>query len=274
MRPDLNVTPALPGGPDVCAEWDNGGLPTWLNDISGMTLRADNTPWKTEMEKWFRTVVGVVSAANMFASQGGPVVLVQVENELWQGGPYVDWCGTMAENALKATPVPLIMCNGESAKNTIVTSNDADATSWLEKHGQSGKILVSQPAIWTEMEGGFQTWGGSAQKPGTYYMWGRYGSTAPPPRPSPAADLTEADAKVLAGDVLCRPEVLRPRRQRPQLLHVLRRQQLRQVLGRRRHEHGSGLSLLLSSLTGDPLSTPAIVMCARTLCRTSPSTRT
>jgi len=36
-------------GPYVCAEWNYGGLPVWLNWISGMSLRSDSAAWMSEM---------------------------------------------------------------------------------------------------------------------------------------------------------------------------------------------------------------------------------
>ena len=37
-------------GPYVCAEWNYGGLPVWLNSIPGMSLRSDSPVWEKEME--------------------------------------------------------------------------------------------------------------------------------------------------------------------------------------------------------------------------------
>ena len=39
--------------------------------------------------------------------------------------------------------------------------NGRDCVAFLEAHGQSGRVLLDQPALWTENEGGFQTWGGA-----------------------------------------------------------------------------------------------------------------
>jgi hypothetical protein len=65
------------------------------------------------------------------------------------------------------------MCNGLSANNTISTFNgDFSAPEWLEKHGDSGRIQVDHPAMWTEDEGGFQIWGEEPSRPTDYY-WGR-----------------------------------------------------------------------------------------------------
>ena len=164
-------------GPYVCAEWTYGGLPAWLGLKPGVEFRKTNAVWQPAMEKWFNTVIDRMAAGNFFATQGGPIVLVQVENELYGPDlPYVEWCGTMAHAALAKVKVdvPITMCNGETASTTINTCNGNQCTSYLEKNGQNGKVLISQPALWTENEGGFQTWGG-APPPGQerYYFWGK-----------------------------------------------------------------------------------------------------
>lgn len=163
-------------GPYVCAEWTYGGLPAWLGQKDGVAFRQTNSVWQPAMEKWFNTIVSLMAKGNFFATQGGPIVLVQVENELpATDKSYVAWCGTMAQKALDAVSVnvPLTMCNGETANNTINTCNGNDCSNFLENHGQSGRILVDQPALWTENEGGFQTWGGAPPPGKEPYFWGR-----------------------------------------------------------------------------------------------------
>ena len=65
------------------------------------------------------------------------------------------------------------MCNGETANNTINTCNGNDCSHYLETHGQNGRILIDQPGLWTENEGGFQTWGGAPPPGKEPYFWGR-----------------------------------------------------------------------------------------------------
>ena len=75
----------------------------WLGQKPGVAFRQTNAVWQPAMEKWFQTVVGRMADANQFATQGGPIALVQVENELPSTDlPYVAWCGTMAAAALNA----------------------------------------------------------------------------------------------------------------------------------------------------------------------------
>lgn len=65
-------------GPYVCAEWTYGGLPAWLGQKDGVAFRQTNAVWQPAMEKWFNKVVSVMAQGNFFATQGGPIVLVQV----------------------------------------------------------------------------------------------------------------------------------------------------------------------------------------------------
>ena len=118
-------------GPYVCAEWTYGGIPAWLGQKPGVAFRQTKAVWQKYMEKFFNTVIERMAAGRFFASQGGPIMLVQVENELPSTDiPYVAWCGDMAHRALKAVgvDVPVTMCNGETANNTINTCNGNDCS--------------------------------------------------------------------------------------------------------------------------------------------------
>ncbi|WP_347107984.1 beta-galactosidase family protein [Paenarthrobacter sp. S56] len=66
-------------GPYICAEWDNGGFPAWLTGIPGIGLRCMDPAFTTAVEEWFDHLLPIVASRQ--ASQGGPVVAVQIENE-------------------------------------------------------------------------------------------------------------------------------------------------------------------------------------------------
>ncbi len=141
----------------MCAEFDYGGLPTWLGFTPGLRFREHNEPWLNASRTWFRTVVSKLS--RQFPQSGGPIMLVQVENELdGASDAYVSWCGDMAQEELDRAGVsaPVIMCQGQSAANTINTCNLRDCVGFLETNGQNGRVLIDQPALVTEQEGGYQ----------------------------------------------------------------------------------------------------------------------
>jgi hypothetical protein len=143
-------------GPYVCAEWDYGGIPTWLAYKEGIRFRSYNSLWRDAVGQWVHLLVDKVR--DWFADRGGPIILAQIENELnGADSRYVEWNGQLVR-ALEV-PVPWIMCNGQSSNNTIETCNGGDCAGWLETNGQSGRIFRDQPALWTENEGLFQSWG-------------------------------------------------------------------------------------------------------------------
>ncbi|SIO85216.1 glycoside hydrolase family 35 protein [Nocardiopsis sp. JB363] len=65
-------------GPYICAEWTNGGLPTWLT-AGHTSLRTADSRFLEPVATWFDALLPHV--ADLQARHGGPVVAVQVENE-------------------------------------------------------------------------------------------------------------------------------------------------------------------------------------------------
>jgi len=112
-----------------------------------MAVRSSNDPWKEEMRRFFIDIVNM--ARPHLASNGGPIILGQVENEYhWNDPDYISWCGSLVKEV--DVGIPFLMCNGDSANNTINTCNGNDCTTYAEKHG---KIYPGQPLVWTENEG-------------------------------------------------------------------------------------------------------------------------
>ena len=66
-------------GPYVCAEWEMGGLPWWLLKKKDIKLR-ERDPYFMERVKIFETEVGK-QLAPLTIQNGGPIIMVQVENE-------------------------------------------------------------------------------------------------------------------------------------------------------------------------------------------------
>ncbi|KAF6163219.1 hypothetical protein GIB67_025083 [Kingdonia uniflora] len=55
-----------------------GGFPLWLHFIPGIQFRTTNTPFKVEMKRFLTKIVSMMKEENLFASQGGPIILAQV----------------------------------------------------------------------------------------------------------------------------------------------------------------------------------------------------
>jgi Alpha-N-acetylglucosaminidase (NAGLU) tim-barrel domain/Alpha-N-acetylglucosaminidase (NAGLU) C-terminal domain/Glycosyl hydrolases family 35/Alpha-N-acetylglucosaminidase (NAGLU) N-terminal domain len=66
-------------GPYYCAEWDNGGYPLWLRFKPGLQVREDNAVFETYADRFFDRLLPIVCRQQIH--HGGPVILVQLENE-------------------------------------------------------------------------------------------------------------------------------------------------------------------------------------------------
>ncbi|MGX5770278.1 glycoside hydrolase family 35 protein [Microbacterium trichothecenolyticum] len=66
-------------GPYICAEWHNGGLPVWLTGLEGVGLRRSEPLYLAAVTAYLERVYEIVAPRQI--DRGGPVILVQIENE-------------------------------------------------------------------------------------------------------------------------------------------------------------------------------------------------
>jgi len=66
-------------GPYVCAEWDFGGLPSWLLREPDMVVRSSNPAFMADATRWMHRLGREL--APLQSANGGPIIAVQVENE-------------------------------------------------------------------------------------------------------------------------------------------------------------------------------------------------
>jgi beta-galactosidase len=66
-------------GPYVCAEWDFGGIPAYLLKLPDIKVRCMDPRYMAAAERYIARMAAVVRP--LMVSSGGPILLVQVENE-------------------------------------------------------------------------------------------------------------------------------------------------------------------------------------------------
>lgn len=72
-------------GPFVHGEWINGGLPQWLVDELGVRrCRSNDTEYLRYTRLWYEKELAIVMPR--LATRGGPIVMLQLENELGSAG--------------------------------------------------------------------------------------------------------------------------------------------------------------------------------------------
>ncbi|XP_050232735.1 beta-galactosidase 10 [Mercurialis annua] len=147
-------------GPFVAAEWNFGGIPVWLHYVPNTVFRTDNDNFKYHMQKFMTYIVDLMKKEKLFASQGGPIILAQVENEYGfyesaygEGGKrYAMWAAQMAVS--QNIGVPWIMCQQFDAPNSVINTCNSFYCDDFKP------IFPDKPKIWTEnWPGWFQTFG-------------------------------------------------------------------------------------------------------------------
>ncbi|KAE9608967.1 putative beta-galactosidase [Lupinus albus] len=139
-------------GPYIEAEWTYGGLPIWLHDVPGIVFRSDNEPYKFHMQNFTTKIVDLMKSAKLFASQGGPIILSQIENEYGNVQrsfhksevSYVNWCAQMALG--QKTGVPWVMCKQDDAPGEVINTCNGMQCGKTFK----GPNSPNKPSLWTE----------------------------------------------------------------------------------------------------------------------------
>ena len=97
-------------GPYVCAEWDGGGLPWWLLKNPDIHLRTQDPVFMAAARKWLREVGRVLGSLQI--TRGGPILMVQVENEYGSYGTDAEYMGLLRDELAEAGfDVPFFACN-------------------------------------------------------------------------------------------------------------------------------------------------------------------
>jgi len=87
MIADEGMYCILRPGPYVCAEWDFGGLPAWINTVVDpkgkveMKLRQGSPLFLEACSRYLRAVMEQVEDLQVTSKVAGPIILVQAENE-------------------------------------------------------------------------------------------------------------------------------------------------------------------------------------------------
>ncbi|CAI9753414.1 unnamed protein product [Fraxinus pennsylvanica] len=149
-------------GPYVCAEWNFGGFPVWLKYVPGISFRTDNEPFKAAMQIFTQKIVDMMKSENLFESQGGPIILSQIENEYGAqrralgaaGDAYMNWAAKMAVGL--NTGVPWIMCKDDNAPDPVINACNGFYCDTFSPN------KPYKPTMWTEAwSGWFNEFGGT-----------------------------------------------------------------------------------------------------------------
>jgi len=101
-------------GPYSCAEWEMGGLPWWLVKNDKIKLRTTDPAFLNPAIRYFQEVARELKPLQI--THGGPVIMVQVENEYGSFGKDTAYMGALRKALIDGgINVPLFACNPPGA---------------------------------------------------------------------------------------------------------------------------------------------------------------
>ncbi len=111
MAQDLGLYVILRPSPYICAEWEFGGFPAWLMAEDGMKLRCSYKPFQDAVKSYYEKLIPYIAGFQIDA--GGPVIMMQVENEYGYYGndhSYMEWMTQLMRDL--GVTVPLFTSDG------------------------------------------------------------------------------------------------------------------------------------------------------------------
>ena len=152
-------------GPYICAEWDNGGLPGWLFTDPAVGVRRNEPLYMAAIAEYFDALLPIV--ADRQIDRGGPVILVQIENEYGAYGDDKSYLHALVElNRAGGITVPLttidqptdqMLADGglpELHKTGSFGSRATERLATLRRHQPTGPLMCAE--FWN---GWFDFWG-------------------------------------------------------------------------------------------------------------------
>ena len=123
-------------GPYVCAEWEMGGLPWWLLKKKDVRLREEDPYFLERVNLFEEAVAGQV--AGLTVQNGGPIIMVQVENEYGSYGESKSYVSKVRDIVRRhfGHEITLFQCDWSSN----FTLNGLDDLVWTMNFGTGANI--------------------------------------------------------------------------------------------------------------------------------------
>lgn len=154
----------------ICAEWEFGGLPAWLLREKGMRLRSTDPRFMEKVRQYFSVLIPKLIPLQL--TQGGPVIMMQIENEYGSYGMEKDYLRQTKQLMEEfGVDVPLFTSDGAwdevldagtlIEEDIFVTGNFGSRSkenaqvleNFMERHGKKWPIMCME--YW---DGWFNRW--------------------------------------------------------------------------------------------------------------------
>ena len=152
-------------GPFICAEWDNGGFPGWLFSDPAVGVRRDEPLYMAAVSEYFAELLPIVASRQI--DRGGPVILMQIENEYGAYGDDKSYLRKLVDLTRAGgitvpfttidQPTDQMLADGslpELHKTGSFGSRAAERLATLRSHQKTGPLMCAE--FW---DGWFDHWG-------------------------------------------------------------------------------------------------------------------
>lgn len=153
-------------GPYVCAEWEMGGLPWWLLKKKDIKLRENDPRFLEKVDNFQKAVADQV--ADLTIQNGGPIIMIQVENEYGSYGtdkPYMENIRDIVKKNF-GEDILLFQCDWSSnflnngLEDTLWTLNFGTGANIDEQFRPHREVRPDSPLMCSEFwSGWFDKWG-------------------------------------------------------------------------------------------------------------------
>ncbi len=163
---DNDMKVILRPGPYVCAEWEMGGLPWWLLKKKDINLRENDPYFLDRVDKFQKAVADQV--ADLTIADGGPIIMVQVENEYGSYGENKEYVANIRDMLRKnfGEDVTLFQCDWSSnftlngLEDLIWTMNFGTGANIDQQFQKLKELRPDSPLMCSEFwSGWFDKWG-------------------------------------------------------------------------------------------------------------------
>lgn len=162
---ELGLFAIVRPGPYICSEWDFGGLPWWLLKEEDIALRCMDARYLQAVDAFFDDLAARL--VPLLSTHGGPILMVQVENEYGSYGDDQVYLRHLADGLTRrGIDVPLFTSDGATDfmltggtlpgihKTANFGSHAAGQFAKLREHQPDGPLMCTE--FWN---GWFDHWG-------------------------------------------------------------------------------------------------------------------
>ncbi len=152
-------------GPYICAEWEFGGLPWWLQNEENMEIRCMNATYIRYFDRYLDRLFDEIRP--LLSTNGGPIIMLQCENEYGYYGDDKQYLRYLKDGYLRrGIDVPLFTsdgcCEGDLLDGSIdgCTPTLNFGSNVEERFQTHDRLFPDAPKMCMEMwNGWFDAWG-------------------------------------------------------------------------------------------------------------------